>query len=155
MTDHFKAYIHPPEKKGGMAFIEIPPEIADELLKDHNKLRVVIHFDNNVSFHRALMRNKDGMCFIVLGKTTLKEAKKAAGGVETIRLEKDKSKYGMPMPEEFEEVLRQDEEGNQLFEKLTAGLKRSFLYYINSGKTVDTRIKRSLELVERLKGGGA
>ena len=59
----------------------------------------------------------------------------------------------MPMPEEFQEVLNQDEEGRQLFEQLKPGLQRSFLYYINTAKMVDTRINRSLQLIERLKTG--
>ena len=136
-----------------MPVIEIPPAIAEEFLQEKNKVRMIITFDNGKKFHRALMRNKDGFCFMILGKTTLREAKKEAGFEEDIILELDKSEFGMPVPEEFEEVLRQDEEGRQKFLELKPGLKRSFLYYINSGKTVDTRINRSLKLIENLKNG--
>lgn len=149
----FRVYIEPPLKKGGMPMIEVPVEIAEEFLKDKNKVRMIIEFDNGKRFHRALMRNKDGFCFMILGKSTLKEAKKVPGTEEEVILHIDDSEFGMPVPEEFEEVLRQDEEGRQRFLELKPGLKRSFLYYINGGKTVDTRIKRSLKLIENLKNG--
>ncbi|MGB0176420.1 MAG: YdeI/OmpD-associated family protein, partial [Owenweeksia sp.] len=84
---------------------------------------------------------------------TLKEAGLVPGDETRVVLKADTSKYGMPMPEEFEEVLNQDEEGRQLFEELKPGLQRSFLYYIGSAKTIDTRIKRSFQMVERLKTG--
>ncbi len=148
-----KVFVQEPKKKGDMPLIEIPPDIADYFLGDKNKMRMIIRFDNGYEFHRALMRNKDGFCYMVLGKTTLKEAKKNPGFEEQISLRVDTSEFGMPVPEEFEEVLRQDDEGRQQFMALKPGLKRSFLYYINTGKTVDTRITRSLRLIENLKNG--
>lgn len=146
-------YIQEPVKKGGMPLIEIPPETSDYFLGATNKARMVIEFDNGVMFHRALQRNKDGFCFMVLGKTTLKEAKKQAGSEEVISLRADTSEFGMPVPSEFAEVLRQDPEGNERFMALKPGLQRSFLYYINTGKSIDTRIQRSLKLIENLKNG--
>ncbi|MDZ7847776.1 MAG: YdeI/OmpD-associated family protein [Owenweeksia sp.] len=126
-----------------MPSLEIPPEVAQNFLNDKNKARLIITFDNGKSFHRALQRNKDGYCYMILGKTTLREAKKLPGREEHITLELDESEYGMALPEEMAEVMRQDPVGKSCFKKLKPGLQRSFLYYINSGKTVDTRIKRS------------
>lgn len=146
-------FIEPARQKGGMPLIEIPPDVADHFLGDNNKVRMVITFDNGRKFHRAIQRNKDGFSFIVLGKSTLKEAKKEPGKEEKISLEIDNSEFGMPMPEELAEVLRQDPEGEAAFLALKPGLRRSFLYYLNSGKTVDTRIQRSLKLIDNLKQG--
>ncbi len=151
----FKTFIRPPAGEG-MAYyplLDIPPEIAEPLLGKKNKVRVVIHFANGAKFHRAIQRNKNGEIFISLGKTTLKEADHFPGDEVEVWLEKDTSQYGMPMPEELEEVMNQDEEGRQRFEELNPGMQRSFLYYINTGKTVDTRINRSLQLIENLKMG--
>lgn len=55
------------------------------------------------------------------------------------------------MPEELEELLHQDEEGNRLFHALTPGKQRTLLYYIGSPKTADTRIYRAVAVVEHLK----
>ncbi|MEQ9262472.1 MAG: YdeI/OmpD-associated family protein [Owenweeksia sp.] len=151
----FKTFIRPPAGQGIAYYpvLDVPPEIAEGLLGKKQKERIVLHFSNGKKVHRALQRSKNGETFILLGKSVLKEAGKAPGDEVTVSIEKDTSKYGMPMPEEFEEVLNQDEEGRQLFEKLKPGMKRSFLYFINSAKTVDTRINRSFQLVEKLKNG--
>ncbi|MFN4123613.1 MAG: YdeI/OmpD-associated family protein [Flavobacteriales bacterium] len=55
------------------------------------------------------------------------------------------------MPEEFEEVMQQDEIGSQLFHQLTAGKKRSLLYMIGKVKNVQSRINKSLAVMEHLK----
>lgn len=150
----FKTFLAPPK---GTAFsypvLDVPQEIAEAMLGTKNKLRVVLHFDNGVKKHRALQRSKNGETFITLGKAALKDAKKEVGQEVEVYLSKDTSEYGMPMPEELAEVLRQDEEGKQKFDALTPGMKRSFLYFINSAKTTDTRINRALKLTERLKHG--
>ena len=133
--------------------MEIPPEVADVFLGAKNKVRVIVEFDNGKKVHRAIQRNKNGFCFIIMGKTTLKTVDKEAGLDEDVILTQDNSEFGMEVPEEFEEVLRQDDEGKARFMELNPGIKRSFLYYINTGRTVDTRIERSLRLIENLKNG--
>ena len=39
------------------------------------------------------------------------------------------------------------------WEELTTGYQRSLIHYITSVKNVDSRIKRSIELLERAKAG--
>lgn len=136
-----------------MPTVQLPPESAEVFLKGKHKARVIIEFANGTQFHRAIQRNKDGFCYMVLGKSTLKEAKIEPGTRQNVKIRIDDSEFGMPVPEEFDEVLRQDPEGQEQFMALKPGLKRSFLYYINTGKTVDTRIKRSLKLIDNLKNG--
>ncbi|HAD97862.1 MAG TPA: hypothetical protein DCG19_10680 [Cryomorphaceae bacterium] len=148
-----KVLIRPKTSSGGYPLIEVPPGIADNFLGSSNKKRMVVTFANGWQAHRALQRSKNGETFILLGGKTLKEAGLILGDETQLTLQEDTSKYGMPMPEEFQEVLNQDEEGRQLFEQLKPGLQRSFLYYINTAKMVDTRINRSLQLIERLKTG--
>jgi uncharacterized protein YdeI (YjbR/CyaY-like superfamily) len=57
----------------------------------------------------------------------------------------------MPMPEEFAEVLRQDEEADALFNKLSPGNQRLMLKLIVAVKDIDKRIARALVGVELLK----
>lgn len=66
-------------------------------------------------------------------------------------LRKDDSKYGLPMPEEMQEVLDSDEEGNRLFHALTPGKQRTLLYIAGFPKTSDKRISRAIVIVEHLK----
>jgi uncharacterized protein YdeI (YjbR/CyaY-like superfamily) len=58
---------------------------------------------------------------------------------------------GLLLPEEFQEVLNQDDWGKRLFEALLPGQKRGYIYYVRSAKSVDTRIKRAFEIIEKLK----
>jgi uncharacterized protein YdeI (YjbR/CyaY-like superfamily) len=74
-----------------------------------------------------------------------------AGDIVDVVLVKDESKYGLPMPEEFEEVLKQDPEGDDLFHALTAGKQRSILYLLSRSKDIDVRIHQALLIVEHLK----
>jgi hypothetical protein len=75
----------------------------------------------------------------------------AGGDKVSVVLEADDSKYGMPMPAELREVLKQDRQGSRLFHSLTPGKQRSMLYYIGKQKDVDRRIRFSLVIIEHLK----
>ena len=154
-TPKFTAYLAPIIDKGMYHYpqMDIPQEIADAMLGDRNMLRVIVHFENGMKVHRALKRNKNGETFISLGKSTLKDAKVEPGTELPLVLEVDRTKFGFSLPEEFAEVMNQDPEGEKAFLELKPGLQRSFLYYIGSAKTVDTRINRSLQLMENLKMG--
>ena len=68
-----------------------------------------------------------------------------------VELKQDDSKYGLPMPEELQEVLNQDPEGDKLFHDLTPGKQRSMLHFINKIKDVDRRIHTSLVFIDHLK----
>ncbi len=81
----------------------------------------------------------------------MKEASVEFGQEVMVKLEEDTSEFGMPFPEELQEVLKQEPEGNAKFLALNPGTRRSILYYINSAKTVDTRIKRALDIVHKIK----
>lgn len=74
-----------------------------------------------------------------------------AGDIVKVRLVKDESKYGLPMPEEFEEVLKQDPEGDSLFHALTAGKQRSILYHLSKPRDIDVRIHQALLIINHLK----
>ena len=65
--------------------------------------------------------------------------------------EKDTSKYGMPMPEEFEEVLSTDLDGQKYFEQLTDGKKRNLIYMVAKVKNVDLKVAKSLIILDHLK----
>jgi bifunctional DNA-binding transcriptional regulator/antitoxin component of YhaV-PrlF toxin-antitoxin module len=103
------------------------------------------------TFQCALLPwTKGGFCIVVNKKIRDKLGISHGDKVE-VELVKDESKYGLPMPKELKEVLRQDREGNKLFHNLTPGKQRTMLYYIAKTKNVDRRIHMSLILTEHLK----
>jgi uncharacterized protein YdeI (YjbR/CyaY-like superfamily) len=51
----------------------------------------------------------------------------------------------------MQELLNQDDESRKYWNAMNPGAKRSYLHYVNSGKSIDTRIKRVLIIIERAK----
>jgi hypothetical protein len=152
MTIETSIMILPAEKKGWYPTAEVDPAIADQLLPEgKNKHRIIVSFPNGKHFHRALQCSKDGFCHIIFGKSTMKDAGVEFGESVLVKLKEDTSEFGMPFPEEFQEVLNQEPESNTKFLALNPGMRRSLLYHINSAKTVETRIKRALDIAYKLK----
>lgn len=128
----------------------VPEEYAKPFL-DGNDRRVVCTLNGSLEFQCALMHKGDGHFFININKKIRDKLKLQLGSMVEVTLCKDESEYGLPMPEEFAEVLSQDEAGNQLFHALTPGKQRNLLYIAGQPKTSDVRLKRAVVLVEHLK----
>lgn len=130
--------------------ILVPKDIHDKLVTDSNR-RVICRVDNYEAFHAGLMPDGNGHFFIIMNKARMKAFKLVIGQEVSVSLEQDTSKYGMPMPKEFEEVLSTDAEGEKFFENLTDGKKRNLIYMIAKVKNVDLKITKSLIILDHLK----
>lgn len=133
--------------------IVVPAEFAQPFL-DGNDRRVVCTLNGTESFQCALMPKGDGRFFININKKLRDKLQLHEGKQVSVKLEKDTSEYGLPMPEEFAELLAQDETGHRLFHALTPGKQRNLLYIVGSPKTSDTRLKRAVVVTEHLKANG-
>ena len=91
------------------------------------------------------------MFYIIVNKKKRDALGIVSGDIVDVELVKDESKYGLPMPEDFQEVLNQDPEADRLFHALTAGKQRSVLYHIGNVKNIDRRIHVALIFIEHLK----
>ncbi len=131
----------------------VPEAIARPFIEGDNR-RVVCTINGSAPFQCALMPKGDGSFFINVNKKLRDKYKLKLGATLEVSLCKDESRYGLPMPEEFEELLAQDEEGDRLFHGLTPGKQRTLLYYIGQPKTADTRLVRAVAVVEHLKANG-
>jgi len=113
--------------------------------------RVCCSINDTEAFQCALMSDGKGGFFINLNKER-REALNLEDGEEVrITLTKDDSKYGMPLPEEMEELLLQDIEGADYFHALTKGKQRSLLYMVAKPKSVDIRLRKALVILDYLK----
>ncbi|HQZ95751.1 MAG TPA: YdeI/OmpD-associated family protein [Pyrinomonadaceae bacterium] len=115
-----------------------------------NLRRVMCSLNGGEPFNCSLFPSK-GDYFLTLSKQLRKTLGVDIGDTVTVELSKDTSKYGMPMPEEFAEVLRQDAEGERLFNALSPGDQRLMLKLVVFVKDPDRRIARSLAGIELLK----
>ena len=107
---------------------------------------------NNAPFALAVLHLKDGARYFAVSAHLRKAAGIAVGDHVNVRftiVDPDK----LDMPEELEAVLAQDDDARTAWDRFTTGYQRSLIHYITSVKNVDSRIKRSLELLDRAKRG--
>jgi hypothetical protein len=129
--------------------IRIPPEIRDRFRTTKGAIRVLCSIEGSTEFPCAL--NPRGHEYIIIvSKAFIKQHKLAGVSSFQVSIRPDPDN-GLLLPEELQEVLDQDEWGSRLFEALLPGRKRGYIYYVRSAKTVDTRIKRAFEIVQKLK----
>lgn len=129
--------------------IPVPDAIADQMMDDTHR-RVLIWIKETGPFHMALMKAKE--CWYVLVNQELR--KKLDLDMEQpfpVKIERDHSEFGHDVPEEFQVLLDQDEEGNDFFRKLTPGKQRSLIYLVTTVKNPDSRMRKSLAILHHLK----
>ena len=134
-------------------FFKIPNTIVEALLEETKDKRVQCVLNNEITIPRAISK-KDDFYYILMNQEILKKLQLDFGSEITVALSPDVSKYGMPICEEFQEVLFQDPEGETLFDKLTPGKQRSLLFYINKIKSSQLKIERSFVILQHLKNNG-
>lgn len=93
----------------------------------------------------------DGEFTIVVNKERRKKLGITAGDKISVEIAADESEHGMPMPEELEEVLNQDPDGQTAFYSMTPGKRRSMMFYIGKIKDIDRRIHTALIFVDHIK----
>ncbi len=129
----------------------VPQDIKDQFVKDKDR-RVVIKLDGmEKEIPCAIMYKGEDYYFINLNKEIRKKLRLEVGAKLTVLIRKDTSEYGMPMPEELEEMFYQDPEASKYFHKLTPGKQRSLMYLVSKPKTEATRIKKALVITDYLK----
>ena len=134
----------------GWHLLLIPAKHGNKFEKKNGSRRVVCTINGTETFQCALMpHNTDFM--IIVNKVKRQRLGVVAGDRVSVELKADESKYGLPMPSEFREVLKQDPKGSKLFHKLTAGKQRSILWWIGKIKDIDKRIHTALIFLEHLK----
>jgi hypothetical protein len=143
------------EQSGSATFVAsiaiVPQEIIDQL-PNEKRIRVNGIFQNILPFNLAIQPLRSGEKYLSINAASLKKLKLKIGDPIQIEFSIADNDY-MPIPEEFEAVLEQDELGKKLFEKFSVGYRRSILHYVSSAKSIDIRIKRSMEIIEKAKRG--
>ncbi|WP_317194657.1 YdeI/OmpD-associated family protein [Algoriphagus lutimaris] len=74
-----------------------------------------------------------------------------SGDSLSIFIESDFSEFGHKLPEEFQVLMDQDEEGSKYFKSLTPGKQRSLVYLVTKVKNPESRVKKSLAIMHHLR----
>ena len=146
----FKTTLIQSGNNSGWHFLDIPGRVGKKFEKKDGSRRVVCTINGSETFQCALLP-ADGDFVIVVNKTKRDRLRIVGGDKVRVELKADDSKYGLPMPPELREVLRQDREADKLFHALTPGKQRSVLYLIGKIKDIDRRIHAALVFVEHIK----
>lgn len=133
--------------------VTVPPKIAKKFISSESK-RVVCTLNDQLSYQAAIMPKGKGEFFIMINKENRKKLNLNIGDEVEVSLEKDESKYGLPMPEEMEELLLMDADGDAVFHSLTPGKQRNLLFIIGKPKNSDTRLKKAVVVIDYLKMTG-
>ncbi len=146
----FKAKIKNFTEFEGMHYLEVSKAQVKKL-GGKFLLRLVCTVNGKVKYQCALQGLGNGAGWIGLNKARMKELGVSRGKTVSVKLVPDRSKYGLPMPEELEELLRQDNEGKRRFDLLSPGKQRNILHYVGNHKNPDRRLDRAVVCIENLK----
>lgn len=147
----FDSVLERTQGEGHWYILRASREIVEPLGLSGNSRRVVCTLNDSRSIQCALFPIKAGGFFITVSKKLREQLRLSEGDTVRLSLAKDTSKYGLPLPKELKEVMRQDATGNKLFHALTPGNQRLSIRLIDMAQDIEKRIRRSLILMEYLK----
>ena len=131
--------------------LPVPLPVAEHFKAATKNNRVICILNDAVQIHAAIMP-KGGTYYLMLSKDLRKQLGNLEAGDEVyVQMEKDDSKYGAPMPEEFQEALYADPEADELFHQLTAGKQRTLIYLVSKVKSSNKRIEKAIVILEHLR----
>jgi bifunctional DNA-binding transcriptional regulator/antitoxin component of YhaV-PrlF toxin-antitoxin module len=127
--------------------IYLPDEIVSRLPEGRVRAEGVL---NGAPFALAPQHKKDGSRFFIVSSGLRKAAGiKEGDKVEVMFKLVDSDKVNIP--EELKVVLQQDEQAMKVWKTFSSGMQRNFIIYVNSARSIDTKIKRALESMEKAK----
>jgi hypothetical protein len=130
-------------------YFPVLAEYANKCIEGKNR-RIFCKINDSIEIQCALMPDGKGHYFVNINTATRKKTGLEVGDEATLSIRKDDSEYGMEMPEEFLEVLLQDELAHQHFLALTPGKKRTMIYIVLKVKNPDIRIKKAIVIARHL-----
>lgn len=134
----------------------IPKEIFKPFAEEkQSRVKLIASFEaKSIEFYAAVKQDKNtGDYKFMFSKQKQKALGVFINDYLELQIFKDTSKYGVDIHEKFKAVLLSDYDAYELFEKLTAGKKRSIIYFILRIKNSQNRIDKALILCENLKRG--
>ena len=128
-------------------YVPLPHDIAEELADAERLLGEI----DGCAFRRTLQKRHNGDPCLRFGKAWLRNNRLQIGAVVPISLQIDPDPDRVDIPEELEEALLQDAKGAWAWAQLTPGRKRSFAYHITLAKRPETRARRAVELLKKIR----
>ena len=134
-----------------MHAIPVPETLLHDLgVAAHRRVIVRV---GDLEWKRAIQAPKSGQPYLIIGLQYLLEAGLREGSTVEVFVRADPNPDVVDVAEELLEALAQDGEARKRWKALTPGLQRSANLYVNSAKRMTTRIRRAVELTEKIRTG--
>lgn len=128
-------------EKTGWTYIQIPADIAQELVPGNKKeFKVKGKLDAHRITRLSVLPMGDGSFILPLNADLRKAIGKRQGAMLTVQLQADTSEF--VFNKDFMECLADDPAARDFFQSLTGSHQRYFSKWIDSAKTEPTRVKR-------------
>lgn len=131
-------------------YFELSPSIIKKL-GGKMSVRLIATVNKKISWQCGPMALGKGSAYITISAKRMKELGVKPGDTIHISLVKDESKYGVDVPEELAELLKQDPEGEERFNFLTPGMQRYIINYVGTVKSSRLRVEKAVMLITNLK----
>ena len=136
--------------KGGWTFTRIP-EIAADKTSPFGWVKVKGFIDDHEFRNYRLMPMGDGKLFLPVKASIRKKIKKEEGDWVNVILYRDNDPIAVPS--ELQECLYDEPVANKFFQVLSDSEKKYYIEWIYSSKKEETRIRRIVRTIERLRKG--
>jgi len=128
----------------------VPNDIAHALTSEDGSRRVVCRVNNLIEYQCAIVHVIRGHFGCTVNKAHCKKLGIDTGDSLSVELWADTSTYGLPMADEFAELLAIDEQANRYFHDLTPGKQRTLLHSISLPKSSAKRMERAIAIANHL-----
>lgn len=151
-THTFTAPVEILEKGMRWHVVFIPGDVAEDL--ELSGITRVVGKIGRADYRRAAVSDGNGRYYITLGKDLRQAAGCREGQMIQVSVAIDPNPDYIEVPEELEAALDTDPEALEIWNGFTNGYRRSLVHYVSGAKRTETRIKRALELCEKMKQRG-
>ncbi|MBW4888155.1 YdeI/OmpD-associated family protein [Mucilaginibacter sp. HMF5004] len=139
-------------EKTGWSYIDIPLDIAEQLLPNNKKsFRVRGMLDALPVSGMALMPMGEGNFIMALKADIRKGIRKGEGAMLKVSLEHDPD-YKVEIPDDLQEYFDADPEAFEFYNSLPKSHRDYFVKWINDAKTRETRDKRIVNTANAMVG---
>jgi uncharacterized protein YdeI (YjbR/CyaY-like superfamily) len=131
-------------------FFHVPPEVMEAL---GPRKRVPVRVTVNGFTYRSTVAPMGGNFLLPLNRENRAGAGVAAGDVVEVALERDDAPRVVEVPDDLAEALAADDAGRAAFAGLSYSHRREYVEWVTSAKRAETRSRRVVQALERLREG--
>lgn len=145
---NFEAEIKKHEGKDA-TYIEVPIDIEKEF--GAKRVKIKAKFDG-VEYRGSVVKMGLPCYMIGITKEIRNKIGKTYGDIISVELEKDEEDRVIELPEEFKEMLLENEKAYKFYDSLSYSNQRKYFQWITSAKKEETKMKRMEEAIKKLEG---